>query len=113
MSIVMVSVLIGVAAVLAAYGARGQTPLHFASTVEIAEYLLDQGAQIDTRDIQHESSPAQHMIRVVQARYFPRDQMGLSTQCGFGTVWGGNPIPESVQETKLRLVAEIAHRAWG
>jgi hypothetical protein len=46
------------------------------------------------------------------ARYFPREQMGLSTQCGFGTVWAGNPIPESVQEAKLRLVAEIAHRAW-
>lgn len=47
------------------------------------------------------------------ARYFPREQMGLSTQCGFGTVWEGNPIPESTQEAKLRLVAEIAHRAWG
>jgi 5-methyltetrahydropteroyltriglutamate--homocysteine methyltransferase len=45
-------------------------------------------------------------------RYFPRDQMGLSTQCGFGTVWEGNPIPESTQELKLRLVAEIAHRVW-
>ncbi|HTR60432.1 MAG TPA: cobalamin-independent methionine synthase II family protein [Candidatus Binataceae bacterium] len=46
------------------------------------------------------------------ARYFPREQMGLSTQCGFGTVWEGNPIPESTQEAKLRLVAEIAHRVW-
>jgi len=46
------------------------------------------------------------------ARYFPREQMGLSTQCGFGTVWEGNPIPESTQEAKLRLVAEIAHRTW-
>ncbi|SRR5579885_670976 len=46
------------------------------------------------------------------ARFFPREQMGLSTQCGFGTVWEGNPIPETVQEAKLRLVAEIAHRGW-
>ena len=46
------------------------------------------------------------------ARYFPREQMGVSTQCGFGTVWEGNPIPESTQEAKLRLVAEIAHRTW-
>ncbi|HEY2484348.1 MAG TPA: cobalamin-independent methionine synthase II family protein [Candidatus Binataceae bacterium] len=46
------------------------------------------------------------------ARYFPREQLGLSTQCGFGTVWEGNPIPESTQEAKLRLVAEIAHRTW-
>ncbi len=46
------------------------------------------------------------------ARYFPRERMGISTQCGFGTVWEGNPIPESTQEAKLRLVAEIAHRVW-
>jgi 5-methyltetrahydropteroyltriglutamate--homocysteine methyltransferase len=46
------------------------------------------------------------------ARYFPREQLGLSTQCGFGTVWEGNPIPESTQQAKLRLVAEIAHRMW-
>ncbi len=46
------------------------------------------------------------------ARYFPRERMGISTQCGFGTVWEGNPIPESIQEAKLRLVAEIARRVW-
>jgi len=46
------------------------------------------------------------------SRYYPRERMGLSTQCGFGTVWEGNPIPESTQRDKLRLVAEIAHRVW-
>lgn len=46
------------------------------------------------------------------SRYFPREQLALSTQCGFGTVWEGNPLPASVQEAKLRLVAEIAHRVW-
>jgi 5-methyltetrahydropteroyltriglutamate--homocysteine methyltransferase len=46
------------------------------------------------------------------SKYFPREKMALSTQCGFGTVWEGNPIPESTQEAKLRLVAEIAHRVW-
>jgi len=46
-----------------ARGGDGQTPLHFASTVEIAEYLLEQGADIDARDIDHESTPAQYMVR--------------------------------------------------
>lgn len=51
--------------------------------------------------------------RIAEAsRYFPREQLGLSTQCGFGTVWDGNPIPEATQEAKLRLVATIAHRVW-
>ncbi|MGO9603638.1 MAG: cobalamin-independent methionine synthase II family protein [Candidatus Binataceae bacterium] len=68
---------------------------------------------ISTKRIELE--PAGEIVQRIDeaARYFPRDQMGLSTQCGFGTVWEGNPIPESVQEAKLRLVAEIAHRAWG
>jgi ankyrin repeat protein len=46
-----------------ARGGDGQTPLHFAATVEIAEYLLAQGADIDARDIDHESAPAQYMLR--------------------------------------------------
>jgi len=46
-----------------ARGGDGQTPLHFASTIEIAEYLLDHGADINVRDIDHESTPAQYMLR--------------------------------------------------
>lgn len=46
-----------------ARGGDGQTPLHFASTVEVAEYLLGRGADIDARDIDHESTPAQYMLR--------------------------------------------------
>ncbi len=44
-------------------GGDGQTPLHFAATVEVAQYLLEQGAQIDARDVDHESTPAQYMVR--------------------------------------------------
>ncbi|HEV8293585.1 MAG TPA: ankyrin repeat domain-containing protein, partial [Tepidisphaeraceae bacterium] len=46
-----------------ARGGDGQTPLHFAKTVEIAEFLLEKGADIDARDVDHESTPAQWMIR--------------------------------------------------
>jgi ankyrin repeat protein len=54
-----------------ARGGDGQTPLHFAATVEIAEYLLEHGAAIDARDIDHESTPAQYMLgdRPDVARY--------------------------------------------
>jgi hypothetical protein len=38
-------------------GGDGQTPLHFASTIEIAAFLLDHGADIDARDVDHESTP--------------------------------------------------------
>ncbi len=49
-------------ALVHARGGDGQTPLHFAATVAIADYLLDQGADIDARDVDHESTPAQYMI---------------------------------------------------
>jgi ankyrin repeat protein len=49
-------------ALVHARGGDGQTPLHFASTAGIAEYLLDHGAEIDVRDIDHESTPAMYMV---------------------------------------------------
>jgi ankyrin repeat protein len=50
-------------ALVHARGGDGQTPLHFASSVEVAEFLLTHGADIDARDVDHESTPAQWMIR--------------------------------------------------
>ena len=46
------------------------------------------------------------------ARYFPRDQLGLSPQCGFASGIKGNPLDAAAQERKLKLVADVAHRVW-
>jgi len=61
-----------------------------------------------------ELEPVEAIVQRIEeaSRYFPRERLGLSTQCGFGTVWEGNPIPEAAQEAKLRLVADIARRVW-
>jgi ankyrin repeat protein len=64
--------------VVHAKGGDGQTPLHFASTVEIAQFLLDHGAEIDAPDVDHESTPAQYMLRVEQKRHFPRDRQDVA-----------------------------------
>ena len=58
-------------ALVHARGGDGQTPLHFVSSIAIARYLLDHGADIDARDVDHESTPAQYMVRDRQeiARY--------------------------------------------
>ena len=58
-------------ALVHARGGDGQTPLHFAASIEIAGFLLDRGADIDARDVDHESTPVQWMIRERQpvARY--------------------------------------------
>jgi ankyrin repeat protein len=59
-------------------GGDGQTPLHFASTVEVAEFLLESGAEIDARDVDHESTAAQYMLRVDQRRHYPRDRQDVA-----------------------------------
>jgi ankyrin repeat protein len=64
--------------VVHAKGGNGQTPLHFASTVEIAQFLLDNGAEIDALDVNHESTPAQYMLRVEQKRHYPRDRQDVA-----------------------------------
>jgi ankyrin repeat protein len=59
-------------------GWNGQMPLHCASTVAIAEFLVEHGAEIDAQDLGHESTPAQHMLRVVQARHYPKDRQEIA-----------------------------------
>ena len=61
-----------------ARGGDGQTPLHFASTIEVADFLLSAGAEIDARDIDHESTPAQYMLRVNQKRHYPHDRQNVA-----------------------------------
>ena len=46
-----------------ARGGDGQTPLHMASTVEAADLLMAAGADVNARDVDHESTPAQYMVQ--------------------------------------------------
>jgi hypothetical protein len=46
-----------------ARGGDGKTALHCARSVEIAKYLLDRGADMDARDVDHESTAAQYLVR--------------------------------------------------
>jgi ankyrin repeat protein len=50
-------------ALVHARGGDGKTALHSARTVEIARYLLEHGASIDARDVDHESTAAQYLAR--------------------------------------------------
>ena len=64
--------------VVHARGGDGRTPLHFASTVDVAKFLLENGAEIDARDRNHESTPAQHMLRVLQKRHYAKDRQDVA-----------------------------------
>ncbi len=43
-------------------GGDGQTPLHFARSRRVVDLLLDAGADIDARDVDHRATPAQWML---------------------------------------------------
>jgi hypothetical protein len=61
-----------------ARGGDGQLPLHFAATVEIAALLLEHGADIDARDIDHESTAAQYMVssaQYIESQRLPRHEV--------------------------------------
>ncbi|TFK41232.1 hypothetical protein BDQ12DRAFT_664076 [Crucibulum laeve] len=40
------------------------------------------------------------------------NQLCISTQCGFASVWQGNPVTEEDQKKKLSLLVETAKQIW-
>ena len=48
---------------VSARGGDGKAALHCARTVEIAQLLVERGAQMDVRDVDHESTAAQYLVR--------------------------------------------------
>jgi len=44
-------------------GGDGQTPLHFANSRAVIDLLLDAGADINARDVDHRSTPAEWMLK--------------------------------------------------
>ncbi|MDP6352155.1 MAG: 5-methyltetrahydropteroyltriglutamate--homocysteine S-methyltransferase [Alphaproteobacteria bacterium] len=47
------------------------------------------------------------------ARHIPLARLGLSPQCGFASVAGGNALGPDDQRRKLALVVEVADAVWG
>lgn len=45
-----------------AHGPDGQRPLHFARSIEVIDFLLEQGADINARDLDHCGTAAQWMV---------------------------------------------------
>lgn len=43
----------------------------------------------------------------------PVERLALSPQCGFASIFRGNPITEDDQWAKLALVASVTGEVWG
>jgi 5-methyltetrahydropteroyltriglutamate--homocysteine methyltransferase len=81
----------------------------------LTDISLDKGVVlgfVSTKN--NEMETAERLVARIEeaSRYFPREQLALSTQCGFASVAQGNPINEAAQEAKLRLVVDVARRVW-
>jgi len=46
------------------------------------------------------------------ARYIDLDRLGIGPQCGFASTAAGNPLTESDERAKLRLVVDAARAIW-
>ena len=59
-------------------------------------------------------TPSELADRITEAaQHFPREQLAISPQCGFGTSIVGNRLTIEEQNAKLRVVAETAQNVWG
>ena len=46
------------------------------------------------------------------ARFIDKSQFGIGPQCGFASTAAGNPLTETDERAKLRLICEAAHKIW-
>lgn len=93
-------------------GGDGQTPLHVAPTVEIAAYLLDHGADIEARDVDHESTPVQWMVRdrPAVARYLV--SRGAKTDLLLAAALGDLALVERHLDADPRSIRMAVNDAW-
>lgn len=56
----------------------------------------------------------QDIIRRIKeaTEFLPKEQLAISTQCGFASVAKGNNLSFKDQENKLRLVSKVARQIW-
>ncbi len=85
-------------------GGDGCFPLHFTDTVEVADLLLDRGAEIDGRCIDHYSTPVQYLCsaRPEVARYLV--SVGASPDIFSAVVCGDVEIVESMLRAAPSLI---------
>jgi ankyrin repeat protein len=90
-------------------GGDGQTPLHFARSRAVVDLLLDAGADIDARDVDHRSTPAQWMLdrrrgagRFELARYLV--ERGASTDIFLAAALGLTERARTMLESNPNLL---------
>jgi len=47
------------------------------------------------------------------AKFIDLDRLGVGPQCGFASTAAGNPLTETQERAKLRLLVDTARAIWG
>ena len=93
-------------------GGDGCHPLHFADTTEVAQVLLDRGAEIDGRCIDHYSTPAQYLcsIRPEVASYL--FSKGATPDIFSAVLCGDDPMLERLLMADPNLIHARINQAF-
>ena len=74
-------------------------------TVVVLGLLTTKSDQLDS-----EADVAARIAEAAEVK--PLEELAVSTQCGFASVPGANPVTAEGQRAKLELVAHLARRTW-
>jgi ankyrin repeat protein len=90
-------------------GGDGQTPLHFARSRRVVDVLLEAGANIDARDVDHRGTPAEWMLdrhrgagRYELARYLV--ERGATADIFLAAALGLTPAASALLQAKPNLL---------
>lgn len=100
-------------------GGDGQTPLHFARSREVVDLLLERGADVDARDVDHRATPAEWMLerrrgagRYELARYLV--DRGATADVFLAAALGlGERLRKVLEEDRRLLDAKTGEGAYG
>jgi hypothetical protein len=95
-----------------ARGGDGQLPLHFAQTAAMADYLVSRGADVNARDVDHESTAAQYMVRDRQAVARALLRRGAQADLLLASALGDVPLAQSLLDADPRIIRTRVSPEW-
>ncbi len=93
-------------------GGDGKTPLHWARDVATARFLVEHGADVNARDVDHESTPAQYLIREHQdvVRYLI--SAGSETDILMAAALGDLEMTRRILDADPAAVGTVVNPRW-
>ncbi|KAF9462173.1 hypothetical protein BDZ94DRAFT_1368620 [Collybia nuda] len=94
------------------------TPLKHlpANKIVVLGLVTTKNKKLETLEVLHarvnEAVDAMTQGSPIRSRETALNQLCISTQCGFASVWQANPMTEHEEKAKLRVLVEAAQKIW-